>query len=408
MNRSATPFCFAVALTCARAPADTLGELEAWLSTERGARPALAAQDFAVEPLSEAEATAALDLLWRDHLEAVRAGRKVEFEAKEVRLPDGPTMRYLDRTFGDKPEGGRSLWISMHGGGNAPPQVNDGQWRNQIRLYRPEEGIYLAPRAPGDTWDLWHTADIDPLFDRLIENFVALADVDPNKVYLMGYSAGGDGVYQLAPRMSDRFAAAAMMAGHPNETSPLGLRNIPFALQVGALDGGFKRNAVAAEWGERLAELHEADPGGYEHFYRLREGKPHWMDLLDAEAVPWMAKFERRRWPEKIVWVQDNVTHRRLYWLGMPEGVPAAKQKVVAARDGQTITIAEAAGANRLELWLSDAAADLDQPIKVLGPGGEVRFEGKVQRTVATLAESLEMRPDRELAACARVEVEVE
>ena len=52
---------------------------------------------------------------------------------------------------------------------------------------------------------------------------IMLYEVDPNKVYLMGYSAGGDGVYQLAPRMADRFAAAAMMAGHPNETSPLGL-----------------------------------------------------------------------------------------------------------------------------------------------------------------------------------------
>ena len=53
-----------------------------------------------------------------------------------------------------------------------------------------------------------------------------LGDVDPNRVYIMGYSAGGDGVYQLAPRMADRWAAAAMMAGHPNDASPLGLRNI--------------------------------------------------------------------------------------------------------------------------------------------------------------------------------------
>ena len=40
-------------------------------------------------------------------------------------------------------------------------------------------------------------------------------DVNPNKVYLLGYSAGGDGVYQLAPRMADRWAAAAMMADSP-------------------------------------------------------------------------------------------------------------------------------------------------------------------------------------------------
>ena len=68
---------------------------------------------------------------------------------------------------------------------------------------------YLCPRAPTDTWNLWHQAHIDPLFDRLIENMIIFNEVDPDKVYLMGYSAGGDGVYQLAPRMCDRFCSCS-------------------------------------------------------------------------------------------------------------------------------------------------------------------------------------------------------
>ena len=84
--------------------------------------------------------------------------------------------------------------------------------------------------------------------------FVAFEDVNWNRVYLLGYSAGGDGVYQLAPRMADRWAAAAMMAGHPNETSPLGLRNVPFVLQVGGLDSGYNRNRVAMEWEKKLGK----------------------------------------------------------------------------------------------------------------------------------------------------------
>ncbi len=44
----------------------------------------------------------------------------------------------------------------MHGGGAVPVQVNDQQWLNQIQLYRPEEGIYVAPRAPTNTWNLSH------------------------------------------------------------------------------------------------------------------------------------------------------------------------------------------------------------------------------------------------------------
>ena len=118
------------------------------------------------------------------------------------------SLGYLEKVFGTAPEGKRSLWISMHGGGGAPSRVNDSQWKNQINLYKPKEGIYVAPRAPTDTWNLWHQSHIDVLFDRLIENYVATRGVDPNRIFLMGYSAGGDGVYQLAPRMADRWAAA--------------------------------------------------------------------------------------------------------------------------------------------------------------------------------------------------------
>ena len=108
-------------------------------------------------------------------------------------------MKFDFIVFGEKPKNGRSLFISMHGGGGAPPKVNESQWRNQMRLYKPKEGIYLCPRAPTDTWNLWHQSHIDPLFDRLIENLIIFEGVDPERVYLMGYSAGGDGVYQLAP-----------------------------------------------------------------------------------------------------------------------------------------------------------------------------------------------------------------
>ena len=69
-------------------------------------------------------------------------------------------------------------------------------------LYQPAEGIYLVPRAATNTWDLWHQAHIDQFFDRLITDMIVLENVNPDQVFIMGYSAGGDGVYQLAPRMA--------------------------------------------------------------------------------------------------------------------------------------------------------------------------------------------------------------
>ena len=211
----------------------------------------MAAKEFAKAPLTKADAAAARELLWAAHQEIIRKDRAVE--VKDRILKDGMLeMPFSFTTFGKKPANGWSLWISLHGGGNAPNTVNDKQWENQKKLYSIEEGIYLAPRAPTNTWNLWHEPHIDRLFARLIEAMVVLEGVDPNRVYLLGYSAGGDGVYQMAPRMADRWAAAAMMAGHPNGVSLLSLRNVPFALQVGANDSAYNRNTVGREYGELL------------------------------------------------------------------------------------------------------------------------------------------------------------
>ena len=46
-----------------------------------------------------------------------------------------------------------------------------------VALYTLDEGIYIAPRAPTNTWNLWHEAHIDPLFARLIENLEFAADL---------------------------------------------------------------------------------------------------------------------------------------------------------------------------------------------------------------------------------------
>lgn len=341
---------------------------------------------------------------WQAHADAVRDARRAELDSLVLTHADH-TMRLLRKDFGEAPPSGRSLWISMHGGGGAPPEVNDQQWRNQIRLYEPAEGIYIAPRAPSDTWNLWHRPEIDALFDRLIESAVIAWGVDPDRVYLMGYSAGGDGVYQLAPRMADRFAAAAMMAGHPNDARPEGLRNLPFALFMGAEDGAYNRNAVARQWGDQLAELHAADPDGYTHLVRIYPGLGHWMDRKDAEGVPWMAAHTRNPWPKTLVWRQGHTTHPRFSWLSIPQEEMANGRTIRASVDGQTITL-HSADVRRVDLLLHDDLLDLDRPITVIANGHTV-FEGSVARTESAIAQSLRLRSDPRMIATASVSIEI-
>jgi hypothetical protein len=166
--------------------------------------------------------------------------------------------------------------------------------------------------------------------------------------------------------MCDRFAAAAMMAGHPNESSPLGLRNLPFALQVGANDGSYGRNKVAASWGAKLSDLRDDDPKGYDHFVKIHEGKGHWMNLEDSIAVPWMAKRTRNRLPEKIVWKQDDVTHGRSYWVDLPGAEIKARQLIMISREGPQFNLDKADGIGTLCILLNVEMIDFAEPVSLI------------------------------------------
>ncbi|MCA9070462.1 MAG: hypothetical protein KDA84_16130, partial [Planctomycetaceae bacterium] len=374
---------------------DAVALLKKYLSLPPDKRPALLEQAFATLPLNRQEVDTCRKLLAKDRLQQIRSERIDEWNAKVLSY-DGKQMPFAFRKFGKKPKDGHSLYISLHGGGGAPAKVNDRQWENQKRLYELEEGIYVAPRAPTNTWNLWHQSHIDPLFDRLIETFVAFENVNWNRVYVLGYSAGGDGVYQLAPRMADRWAAAAMMAGHPNETSPLGLRNLPFALQVGGKDAAYKRNQVAQNWKEQLAKLHRDDPKGYTHFVKIYPNKGHWMDREDAVAIPWMAKFQRNPTPKRVVWKQDDVTHSQFYWLGVDQKNRKARTEVTAEVDSQVVTLS-AKQLEQITVYLDDRLIDLDRSIKIESEG-TVLFEGKLVRTIAGLWKTFNQRRDPDLS----------
>lgn len=339
--------------------------------------------------------------LWQAHLAKARGESAAAMEAR-VLTHGQVEMPFWYEVYGDAPAEGHSLWISMHGGGGAPAEVNDQQWENQKRLYQIEEGVYVAPRAPTNTWNLWHEPHIDALFDQLIQNMIVVEGVNPNRVYLLGYSAGGDGVYQLAPRMADRFAGAAMMAGHPNDARAEGLRNLAFTLHMGGDDSAYDRNKVAAKWKTELARLKEDDPTGYTHLVEIHEGKGHWMDREDAAALPWMAAHTRTLRPERVVWRQSSRTHNRFYWLAVDQ--PVAHSQVTVVRSGQEFEIIEVTGVEQLTIRLDDTMVDLDQSI-VVKQDGVVLFEGLVQRSRAVIESTLQERGDLDGIWCAEVSV---
>ena len=207
------------------------------------------------------------------------------------------------------------------------------------------------------------------------------------------------------PETADRLAAAAMMAGHPNESRPEGLRNIGFAIHVGADDSAYNRNAKAEEWGKLLDALQAGDKNGYAHKVSLHAGRGHWMNLEDAVAVPWMTGFTRQVWPNRIAWVQDDVRHERFYWLQVPHESATAGDRTIVSVNGNEIAI-EHCDAKVITILLSDSLLDLDKSVSVKLPSGVIS-QYDVKRTIAQIAESLAERFDKAACYSAKIDLQI-
>jgi hypothetical protein len=189
--------------------------------------------------------------------------------------------------------------------------------------------------------------------------------------------------------MADRFAAASMMAGHPNDAQPNNLYNLPFALHVGGEDAAYERNVIGAQWSKKLDSLEVANPEHYLHQVKIHKGLPHWMNLNDAVALPWMSQFRRNTIPEKVIWRQDDRTHQNFYWLSVKK--PKKGDIVIASydRSNQQVYL-ESKDVKSFQLYFNDDMLDLDRPI-VVSLNGKIVFEGKPIRTIVAINESLKL-----------------
>lgn len=318
------------------------------------------------------------------------------------------TLKFETAIYGEKPKNGRSLYISMHGGGGTASSVNDAQWKNQIAMtsnsaqyYNIQEGVVVVPRAPVDEWNMWFQSEMNDFIADIILSAVLFEDVNPNKVYIMGYSAGGDGTFRLAARLADYFAAASMSAGHPGEITPINLRNIGFALNMGGKDEAYNRNTLAKEWKNKLAALSKENPNEYKHQVNIFEEDGHWMSMKDKIAIPFMAGFERNPYPNNIDWQQNSFGLRdNFYWIGISaadikkEGIADSDKHIIKIRKtDNTINIAENY-ATELYIYLNDKIVDLDKEVIIKYKGKEI-FKGKVARQNSIIEKTAAQRKDK-------------
>src|SRR6185312_10373821 len=184
---------------------------------------------------------------WEAYTSApIHDGLKRDFAAHQARF-EKYLSPYTVKAVGERPPNGWALFIAMHGGGGVEKEVNDSQWEIMQHYYKdhPEAGgyLYVALRAPNDTWNGFYDEYVYPLVANLRRQFLLFGDVDPNKVFIMGYSHGGYGAFAIGPKEPDLFAAIHASAGAPTdgETVAKTLRTTVFTCMVGGLDTAYGR-----------------------------------------------------------------------------------------------------------------------------------------------------------------------
>jgi predicted esterase len=313
---------------------------------------------------------------------------------------------YTVRAVGERPTNGWPLFIAMHGGGGAPKSVNDSQWRVMQRYYRDhsEAGgyLYLALRAPNDTWNGFYDVYVYPLIANLIRQFQLFGEVDANKVFLMGYSHGGYGAFAIGPKMPDRFAAIHSSAAAPTdgETTAHTLRNTVFTSMVGEKDTMYGRVERVRKFATEIERLRGNRTDIYPVHIEVKEGHGHG-GLPDRDRIKEMYSAVRNPVPRELTWLMTDKVITDFYWLHVPR--PAKKQEVLASVRDNRVVVTANSNVAALTVFLDQRLVDFSKPIDIELNGSTTSH--RVAPSLRTLCETLLRRGDVELAFTGRLDL---
>ncbi len=359
----------------------------------------------ALEKLLLKDEAAVRTIAWEAFRAApVHAGLRADFDTHQVRF-EQYLSPYTVKTVGHRPEHGWPLFIALHGGGNAPKRVNDQQWHVMQSYYRDQDSVpgylYVALRAPNDTWNGFYDNYVYPLVARLIDQFLLFADVDPDKVFLMGYSHGGYGAFAIGPKMPDRFAAIHASAAAPTdgETSAKTLRNTVFTYMVGEKDLAYGRLPRCQAFDQKIRELRGDRHDIYPVTLEFIPGNGH-TGLPDRDKIKSMYPAVRNPVPRELTWELTDPVIRDFFWLEVPQ---PAKQQEIDATCHDNCVIVTTKGIAAANVLLDGRLVDWRKPV-VFSVNGHSSSQ-RLRPSLRTLCETLRERGDPGLAFAAMVKL---
>jgi transglutaminase-like putative cysteine protease/pimeloyl-ACP methyl ester carboxylesterase len=332
---------------------------------------------------------------------------KQDFDGKQVRF-ENYTSAYTVKYVGERPTNGWALFIAMHGGGGAPKEVNDEQWQQMQTHYKnhPEAGgyIYVAPRAPNDTWNGFYDVYVYPLVANLVHGFLLFGDVNPDKVFIMGYSHGGYGAFAIGPKEPDLFAAIHASAAAPTdgETTATTLRNTIFTCMVGGLDTMYGRRERDEKFRDTIARLRGDRTDVFPVTVDVVAGVQH-SSLADRDKIKEMYPAVRNPAPRELTWLMTDQVITDFFWLHTD--APGKEKEFDAVCRDNRVTVATT-NVTAAAIFLDSRLVDFKKPV-TLELNGKISTQ-KIRPSLRTLGETLHRRGDPGLAFTAEIPLPLE
>jgi predicted peptidase len=214
--------------------------------------------------------------------------QKQVFEAMVERSFKMSYLLYLPEQYGESPKSW-PLLLYLHGGRGRGSDLTKLGWYPVPRIL--DEGkheipfVVIVPQCPeGELWT--DTEALVSLLDDVMERY----SVDPDRVYLVGYSMGGNGAWYLAYKHPDRFAAVSPMSGPANTWWATRLRDVPIWVFHGEKD-----EVVPARESQDMVEALRAKGGQVRFSLHPERGHSPPSDAEHLELFAWLLEHRQHK-----------------------------------------------------------------------------------------------------------------
>ncbi len=145
--------------------------------------------------------------------------------------------------------------------------------------------IVVAPQCPDDEW--WNL----PAIEAFVAAMVRTYRVDPERIYLTGLSMGGFGVWALAARHPERYAAVIPICGGGETKWAARLRDLPVWAFHGVRD-----TAVPVVRSQEMVDAIRAAGGSPRLTLYPEAGHDAWTETYaNDEIYTWLRSHRRRK-----------------------------------------------------------------------------------------------------------------